>query len=182
MKKIAVIAGSERKNAYSGLVAKNLLELAPDGLQLELLTISNLEMFNQDYDEEGKTPESWKAFRSQISNYDGFIFVTPEYNRSFTPLLKNALDIASRPYGQNKWDGKPAAIFGVSMGGLSGFGAVQHLKNVAAFLNLNVMPQPEVYLGGIMNLIDENGKLVPNTATFLSGVLTSFSQFVSKNS
>jgi chromate reductase len=125
-------------------------------------------MYNQDYDDEGHPPAEWTRFRKEVKALDGCLFVTPEYNRSFPPVLKNALDIASRPYGQNLWSGKPGAVIGVSPGKLGAFGAGNQLRQTMAFLNIFLMQQPEAYIGEAASLFDEQGKLTnQGTADFL---------------
>ena len=161
------------------MVAKTLISLAPSQYGLEMVDISNLEIFNQDYEDEGKTPESWINFRNNIKNYDAFIFVTPEYNRSVPAVLKNAIDIGSRPYGQNLWDSKPALVISVSMGALAGFGANHHLRQTLVFLNMPTLQQPEAYIGNAMELFDENGNLTNDrTRGFLQSVLEAYISWV----
>lgn len=155
--KVGFLAGSVRKGSYSRAVAKALIGFLPNGFEAELVDIAELSMYNQDYDDEGRTPAGWEEFRAKIHSMDAFIFITPEYNRSVPPLLKNAIDIASRPYGSNAWGGKPAAVVSVSTGPIGGFGANHHLRQVAAVLNMYTMQQPEAYLGGLGEQMDENG-------------------------
>lgn len=172
MKKIGVIVGSVRKESYNKKIANYLVSLSTDEFVLEIIDISNLQMYNQDYDDGKVSPLEWVSFREIIRGMDGFIFVTPEYNRSLPPVLKNALDIASRPYGQNVWDGKPGAIISVSTGRLGGFGANHHLRQVATFLNISMMAQPECYLGDVGTFLDNQGHITNEAikemlATFL---------------
>ncbi|MFV0394808.1 MAG: NADPH-dependent FMN reductase [Coprobacillaceae bacterium] len=159
-KKIGIIVGSNRRDAFSKKVANHLLTLPLDNLELQIVDIAGLQMFNQDFDDDGTTPKEWKVFRNEVRALDGYVFVTPEYNRSYPPLIKNALDIASRPYGQNQWSDKPGAILSVSPGRLSGFGANHHLRQVASFLNIYMMQQPEGYIGEIMNSLDKEGNII----------------------
>jgi chromate reductase, NAD(P)H dehydrogenase (quinone) len=157
MRKIAVIVGSLQKNSLNRNIAKALAGLAPKTLALDILEIGQLQMYNQDLD--AASPKEWIDFREKIKGYDGVLFVTPEHNRSFPAVLKNALDVASRPWGQNVWDGKPGAVISVSPGNLGGFGANHHLRQVLSFLNVPTMAQPEAYVGSAMGLFDENGQL-----------------------
>ena len=113
-KKIGVLVGSLRKESFNRKVSKELMAVAPKGLELEEVAIGALPIFNQDFDDEGTTPAEWVTFRETLKQYDGFLFLTPEYNRSMPAVLKNALDIGSRPYGKNLWDGKPGAVVSVS--------------------------------------------------------------------
>ena len=179
-KRIGVVVGSLRKDSFSKQIAEELNKLAPSSLILENIEIGQLEMFNQDFDDEGNTPESWQAFREDLKRYDGFLFVTPEYNRSYPAVIKNTLDVASRPYGQNVWSGKPAAVVSVSPGALAAFGANHHLRQVLVFLNVPVMPAPEAYLGNVMDLFDDNGQLVEDTKEFLESFMKSFEEWVDR--
>lgn len=179
-KTIGVVVGSLRKESFSKQIAEELKKLAPSSLLLESVEIENLEMFNQDFDDYGNTPESWQAFREDLKRFDGFLFVTPEYNRSYPAVIKNALDVGSRPYGQNVWSGKPAAIVSVSPGALAAFGANHHLRQVLVFLNVPVMPTPEAYVGNVMDLFDDNGQLVEDTKEFLESFMKSYEEWVDK--
>ncbi len=180
-KKIAVVVGSTRKGSYSKAVAKYVASIAPADLSFEFVEIGALPLFNQDYDDEGRTPAEWLAFRKTIKAADGYLFVTPEHNRSIPAALKNALDVASRPYGQNAWDGKPGAIISVSPGNISGFGANHHLRQILVFLNVLAMAQPEAYIGGITKDLNEKGELVnEGLQGFLKKFAESFDAWVNK--
>lgn len=157
MAKIGVVVGSIRKNSFSGQLARNIAELLPADCEAVFVEIANLPLYNQDYDE--NSPEVYTKFRETVKGLDGVIFVTPEHNRSFPAALKNALDIGSRPYGANVWNGKPALIVSQSPGSLGGFGANHHLRQVLAFLNMPVVQQPEVYAGNVHELLGDSGKI-----------------------
>lgn len=175
--KIAVLVGSLRKESFNLKTAKTLMELAPESLELELLTIGDLPMYNEDL--QSNTPKEWLRLKKQISSADGLLFLTPEYNRSVPAALKNAIDIASRPYGDNSWDGKPAGIVSVSTGAISGFGANHHLRQSLIFVNVLAMAQPEAYIGGVADLFDENGKMTnDSTRDFLSNFMKAFEKWV----
>lgn len=175
--KIAVIVGSLRKESYNLKTAKALVELAPESLSFEFLDIGHLPMFNEDL--EATPPEEWTAFREHIRAADGLLFLTPEYNRSVPGVLKNAIDVGSRPYGQNSWDGKPAAVVSVSIGNICGFGANHHLRQSLVFVNVPAMAQPEAYIGAAMELFDDNGKLNnDSTKEFLAGFMEAFEAWV----
>src|SRR5699024_3522291 len=118
---IAVIVGSLRKESFNLKTAKAMMAMAPESLSMELLDIAGLPWFNEDL--EGNPPKEWVTLRENIRAADGLLFLTPEYNRSVPGVLKNAIDVGSRPYGENSWDGKPAGIVSVSIGPISGFGA-----------------------------------------------------------
>lgn len=178
--KIAVIVGSLRKESYNLKTAKALIALAPDSLSLEILDIGRLPMFNEDL--EATPPREWTEFREQIIAADGLLFLTPEYNRSVPGVLKNAVDVGSRPYGQNSWDGKPAAIVSVSIGSISGFGANHHLRQSLVFVNVPTMAQPEAYVGEAGVLFDDNGNLtVDSTKEFLKDFIGAFGRWVETN-
>ncbi len=182
IKKIAVLVGSLRKESFSRKVANTLNTLAPKDFEMEEVDMSKLSIYNQDLDDEGNVPTAWTAFRKEIEKYDAILFVTPEYNRSVPALLKNALDIGSRPYGKNVWDGKPGAVVSVSPGGLSAFGANHHLRQSLVFLNIPTMQQPEAYIGNVATLFDEAGALInDNTREFLQNFIDAFVNWVDTN-
>lgn len=178
--KIAVIVGSLRKESYNLKTAKELIALAPESLSLEMLNIADLPMFNEDL--EGTPPQEWVTFREQIAAADGVLFLTPEYNRSVPAVLKNAIDVGSRPYGKNSWNGKPAAIVSVSIGGISGFGANHHLRQSLVFVNMHTMAQPEAYIGGAGALFNDEGKLInDSTKEFLTIFMEAFEKWIQFN-
>ena len=158
-KKIGIIVGSLRKGSFTRSIANELKAQLPEGYEGKFLEIAQLPLFDQDYEAEGATPESYVQFRKEVEACDAFIFATPEYNRSFPAAIKNALDVASRPYGSSKWNGKPAAVVSVSPGAIGGFGANHHLRQVLTFLNVQPVQQPEAYIGSVMNLLDESGRV-----------------------
>lgn len=175
--KIGVIVGSLRKESYNLKIAKALIALAPESLELEIISIAGLPMFNQDL--EATPPQEWVSFRDQIRAVDGLLFLTPEYNRSVPAVLKNAIDVGSRPYGESVWNGKPGAIVSVSIGNISGFGANHHLRQSLVFVNVPTMAQPEAYIGGVAALFDESGKLNnEGTKGFLQKFMEAFAQWV----
>ncbi len=158
-KKIAVFVGSLRKDSFNRKMAAALIALAPSSLKLEIVEIGNLALYNQDFDDEGRPLAEWTAFRQIVKSYDGVLFVTPEYNRSVPAVLKNAIDVGSRPYGQSVWGGKPGAVMSVSPGAIGGFGSNHHLRQSLVFLDIPAMQQPEAYVGNAANLFDESGRL-----------------------
>jgi len=178
--KIAVIVGSLREQSFNLKTAKAIIALAPESLSLEILDIGNLPMFNEDL--EATPPTEWVAFRRQIMAVDGLLFLTPEYNRSVPGVLKNAIDVGSRPYGQNSWDGKPGAIVSDSTGNISGFGANHHLRQSLVFVNVLTMAQPEAYIGGASALFNDRGKLTnDSTKKFLKSFMEAFEKWVDTN-
>jgi chromate reductase len=156
---VGIIVGSLRKQSFSMHIAKYIAGALPEDMEPIFVSIGALEMFNQDFDDEGITPASWEKFREQIEATDGFLFVTPEYNRSFPAVIKNALDVASRPYGRNVWDGKPAGIVSVSPGPIGGSLANNHLRQPMMFLNIRLMTDPEQYVANAAAILDENGNV-----------------------
>lgn len=180
-KNIAVIVGSLRKESFSRKIAKALIELAPESLTLEILEIGGLQMYNQDLEE--VPPAAWTEFRSRLKGFNGVLFVTPEYNRSVPAVMKNAIDIGSRPYGKNSWDGKPGGIVSVSPGTLGGFGANHHLRQSLVFVNVPAMQQPEAYIGNAAKLFDNNGKLTDeSTREYLRKFIDAYAKWVVRNS
>jgi len=181
-KKIGVIVGSLRKESYSRKIAKTLMKLVPATFQIEEILIGDLPIYNQDFDDENNVPASWSAFREHMENFDAILFVTPEYNRSVPAVIKNAIDIGSRPYGKNIWDGKPGAVVSVSPGGLSAFGANHHLRQSLVFLNIPTMQQPEAYIGNVATLFDDSGALSSErTREFLQKFMDAFATWIETN-
>jgi chromate reductase, NAD(P)H dehydrogenase (quinone) len=175
---VAVLVGSLRKGSYNRMMAKALADLAGSQLQLTIVEIGELPLYNEDVDASG-APASWIAFRKAISSADAVLFVTPEYNRSVPGVLKNAIDVGSRPYGQSAWSGKPGAVISVSPGAIGGFGANHHLRQSLVFLNVPVMHQPEAYIGGAAGLFDEAGHIAnEGTRTFLEGFVKAFAAWI----
>ena len=138
---VAILLGSLRKDSINRKVANALKELAPTSLKLDVVEIGSLPLYNQDLD--ASPPAEWVAFRNRVLSFDALLFVTPEYNRSVPGVLKNAIDVGSRPYGHSVWDGKPAGVVSVSPGAVGGFGANHHLRQSFVFLNMPAMAQPE---------------------------------------
>ncbi|MFA1822326.1 NADPH-dependent FMN reductase [Virgibacillus oceani] len=180
MTKVGIVVGSLRKESFSKKIAKNVATLFPDGYETEFVTIGNLSLYNEEYD--GNSPEEYKEFRSTIQGMDAILFVTPEYNRSVPGVLKNALDVGSRPYGESVWDGKPAAIISQSISNLSGFGANHHLRQSLTFLNMPVVQQPEAYLANSPELLDDNGNINnEGTVQFLQSFVDAFMELIKKH-
>ncbi|MBU5593803.1 NAD(P)H-dependent oxidoreductase [Amphibacillus sp. MSJ-3] len=179
MVKVAVIVGSLRKESFSRKIAENVASLFPKDYQTEFVEIGQLPLYNEEYD--SNAPEEYVSFRDAIRSVDAVLFVTPEYNRSVPGVLKNAIDVGSRPYGESVWNAKPAAIISQSISQLSGFGANHHLRQSLTFLNMPVVQQPEVYLANSPDLLDENGKLNnEQTIQFLQSFVDSFVDLIKK--
>lgn len=179
-RKIAVLVGSLRKQSLNRKLANTLIELAPANLSLEIVEIGNLPFYNQDLEED--PPSEWTAFRDRIRPMHGLLFVTPEYNRSVSGVLKNALDVGSRPYGKSVWAKKPGAVASCSPGAIGGFGANHHLRQSLVFLDVPALQQPELYLGGADKLFDDAGKLATHgPRDLLSKFMQAFATWVEKN-
>jgi len=174
-KKIALLVGSLRKDSFNRKVANAVIALSPETVTLEIVEIGQLQMYNQDLDV--NPPQEWTDFREKIRAFDGILFFTPEYNRSFSAVLKNALDIGSRPPKMNVWSGKPGGIVSVSPGRLGGFGANHHLRQVLFGVNIQAMIQPEAYISDAAGLFDENDTLIDEHArASLTKFINSFAE------
>ncbi|MGY4504776.1 chromate reductase [Bradyrhizobium sp. GM24.11] len=166
---IVVIAGSLRKDSFSLKIAKALTRLAPASLKLEVVTLEGISFFNQDL--EGAPPADWLAFREKLQKSDGVIFVTPEYNRAIPGVLKNAIDVGSRPYGKSSFNGKPVGIVSNSPGPLGGVSAAKTLQNILPGIAGPIMQQPEIYLNAVGDAFDAEGNLAKDS---LKGVLQAY--------
>ncbi len=154
---VAVIVGSLRKESFSLKIANALARLAPPSLKLEIITLHGLSFFNQDL--EPNPPADWVSFREKIQKSDAVLFVTPEYNRSTSGVLKNAIDVGSRPYGKSSFLGKPTGIVANSPGPLGGVAAAMHLKSILPGISGPILQQPEIYLTGVGDGFDDKGNL-----------------------
>jgi chromate reductase len=177
---VAVFVGSLRKDSLNRKLAKALIALAPGSLMLQIVEIGHLPFYNQDFEE--KPPREVVEFRQRVKSADALLFVTPEYNRSVPAVLKNAIDVASRPYGKNAWDGKPGAVISLSTGEIGGFGANHHLRQSLVFINVPTMGQPEAYIGNGASLFDDKGALTnDSTKDFLRQFLQAFARWIDRN-
>jgi chromate reductase, NAD(P)H dehydrogenase (quinone) len=177
--KIAVVVGSLRKDSFNRKFAKALEKLAPPDFELREVAIGDLPLYNQDDD--AQQAESVKRLKAEIAGSNGVIFVTPEYNRSIPGVLKNALDHASRPYGQNAWAGKPAGVIGVSGGAIGTALAQQHLRNILAYLDMPTMNAPEVFIQWKEGLIDANGEVGEQSRKFVQGWMDKYVAWVKRH-
>jgi chromate reductase len=176
-KDVAVVVGSLRKGSFSRKVALALAALSPPTLKLQIVEIRDLGFYDEDQEQD--PPTVWVDFRKRIKAADAVVFVTPEYNRSVPGVLKNAIDVGSRPYGKSAWDAKPAGVVSVTPGALGAFGANHHLRQSLVFLNMPAMQQPEAYVGGASKLFDGEGKLTDgNTREFLQKFMRAFAAWV----
>ncbi len=177
---VAVLVGSLRKDSVNRKAARALARLAPANLKLTIVEIGDLPHYDEDVEAAG-APASWVRFRDELSRSDAVLFVTPEYNRSVPGVLKNAIDVGSRPYGQSSWAGKPAAIMSLSPGALGAFGANHHLRQSLVFLDMPILQQPEAYVGNAFTLFDEAGELVSDdTKRFFQSFIDAFASWVAR--
>jgi chromate reductase len=175
---VCVLVGSLRKASLNRMLANTLMSLAPTSMKLDIVEIGQLPFFNQDL-ETDSSPAQWTAFRQRVKAADAVLFVTPEYNRSMPAVLKNALDVGSRPYGSSVWDRKPGAIVSCSPSAIGAFGANHHLRQSLVFLNVPTMQQPEAYVSRVDKLFDQHGKLVSDDARkFLQEFMQAFANWV----
>jgi chromate reductase len=163
--KIAVLVGSLRKDSFNRKLALALAHLAPADFTFEHIEIGDLPLYNQDDD--GHPAASVQRIKTGISAAQGLLFITPEYNRSIPGVLKNAIDHASRPYGQSVWGGKPAGVIGVSVGAIGTAMAQQHLRNVLAYLDVPTLGQPEAFIQNKEGLFDDKGHVGEDSRKFL---------------
>jgi chromate reductase len=178
--RVAVLTGSLRKESINRKVAHALIALAPPSLQPAFAGIEALPLYNQD--SEATPPAAWTQFREAMKAAEAVLFVTPEYNRSIPAALKNAVDVGSRPYGQNVWNAKPAAVVSASPGAIGGFGANHHLRQSLMAVNVRVMPQPEVYLSAADKLFDADGTISnQGTREFLQKFMQAFAAWIAAN-
>lgn len=178
--KVGLFVGSLRKESFNKKIANYLISIAPKGYEYQSIEIGQLPFYNEDL-EGDKLPAVYQEFRATLEALDAFIFVTPEYNRSVPAVLKNAIDVGSRPYGKAKWNKKPAAVISSSIGAIGGFGANHHLRQSLVFVDVPTMAQPEAYIGHVSKLFDEQGKLInEDTAKFLKEYLAAFSTWVER--
>ncbi|MFA5700739.1 MAG: NAD(P)H-dependent oxidoreductase [Desulfuromonas sp.] len=180
MKKIGVIVGSLRKGSFNLKMAKVLMALAPQSLSFEIIEIGNLPFYNEDL--EANPPQAWTEFRQHVMEIDGVLFVTPEYNRSMPAAIKNAVDVGTRPYGKNVWDGKPGGIVSVSTGSMGAFGANHQLRQALVWPNVLTMQQPEAYIGKAGNLFNENNELASDSVKeYAAKYMHAFAEWVERN-
>jgi chromate reductase len=177
---IVVIAGSLRKDSFSLKIANALAKLAPASLKLEVVTPAGISFFNQDL--EGAPPADWLAFREKLQKSDGVIFVTPEYNRAIPGALKNAIDVASRPYGKSSFNGKPVGIISNSPGPLGGVSAAKTLQNILPGIAGPILQQPEIYLNAVGDAFDAEGNLTKESLKpVLQAYIDAFAAHVAKH-
>jgi chromate reductase, NAD(P)H dehydrogenase (quinone) len=176
---VVAIIGSLRRDSLTRRLVRAFDPLAPASMKIEIVEIRDLPLYNQD--EESAPPAPWVSFRARVKRADAVLFATPEYNRSVPGVLKNAMDVGSRPYGANVWAGKPAAVVSVSPGSMGAFGANHHLRQSLVFLDMPTLQQPEAYIGHADKLFDAAGALVnASTREFCAKFLGSFDAWIKR--
>jgi chromate reductase, NAD(P)H dehydrogenase (quinone) len=176
---VAALVGSLRRDSFTRRLVRGLSTVAPSGLHIEIVPIGDLALYNQDLEE--KPPQPWFDFRARVRCADAVLFATPEYNRSVPGVLKNALDVGSRPYGKSVWNGKPAAVISASPGAVGAFGANHHLRQSLVYLNMPTLDQPEAYVGGIDKAVDENGQFTKEeTRKFCATFMSEFERWINR--
>jgi chromate reductase len=177
---VVVIVGSLRKESFSLKIANALAKLAPETLKLDVTTLHGISFFNQDL--EAAPPADWLAFREKLQKSNGVLFVTPEYNRSIPGVLKNAIDVGSRPYGKSSFLEKPIGIISNSPGPLGGVNAAKHLQNIMPGIAGSIMGQPEIYLNAVGDAFDDKGNLTKESLQkVLQQYIDAFAAFVEKH-
>ena len=176
---IAVIVGSLRQDSFNHKLANAIVKLAPPEFSFKQVQIGKLPLYNQDDD--ANPTESVKQLKTGITAARGLLFVTPEYNRSIPGVLKNAIDLASRPYGQSVWAGKPAGVMGTSIGASGTAMAQQHLRNILAYLDVPTLGQPEAFIHARDGLFDEAGDIGADSRKFLQNWMDHYVAWVKKH-
>lgn len=176
---IAVVVGSLRKDSFNKKLANALVKLGPAEFTFKQLQIGDLPLYNQDDD--ANQADAVKRLKAEISASQGLVFVTPEYNRSVPGVLKNAIDHASRPYGQNAWAGKPAGVIGASVGSIGSALAQQHLRNMLAYLDVPTMGQPEAFIHAKEGLFESDGSIGAGSKEFLQNWMNQYVAWVRKH-
>ena len=176
-RRVGVLVGSLRKESFTRKVANAIVTVAPPSLTFEFVDVGSVSHYNQDL--ESSPPADWVAFRQKVSAVDALLFATPEYNRSVPGVLKNAIDVGSRPVRKGALNGKPGAVVSVSPGNIGGFGANHHLRQSLVFLDIPTLAQPEAYVGGADKLFDAAGSLTnDSTREFLRTFVTAFAAWI----
>jgi chromate reductase len=177
---VVTIVGSLRKESFTLKIAKALAKLAPASLTLDVTTLHGISFFNQDLEQ--NPPADWLAFREKLQKSNGILFVTPEYNRSIPGVLKNAIDVGSRPYGKSSFNGKPVGIVSNSPGPLGGVSAAKHLQNILPGISGPILQQPEIYLNAVGDAFDEKGEPTKETLkVVLQQYVNAFADHVEKH-
>jgi chromate reductase len=179
-RRVAVIVGSLRKEAFSRRTANALRAMQPPSLNLEIVEIGDLPLYNQDL-ETDQPPAAWTAFRDAIKAHDAVLFVSPEYNRTIPAPLKNAIDVGSRPYGKASLPGKPCAVVTTSPGAYGGFGANHQIRQAVVFLDMPMMQMPEMYINAVDKVVDAGGVVQADKREMFDAFLKKFATWVERN-
>ena len=179
-RRVAVIVGSLRKESFSRRVANALRAMQPPTLNLEIVEIRDLPLYNQDLETESPPP-AWSAFRDAVRAHDAVLFVSPEYNRSIPAPLKNAIDVGSRPYGKSCIAGKPCAIVTTSPGAYGGFGANHQIRQAVVFLDMPTMQMPELYINAVDKVVDASGTVQSDKLEMFHAFLKKFATWIERN-
>lgn len=173
---VVALVGSLRRGSFTRRFVSAMIPLAPASMNIDIVDYSDLSLYNQD--DEAAPPVAWVNFRTRVKRADAVLFATPEYNRSVPGVLKNAIDVGSRPYGHSVWAGKPAAIISASPGAMGAFGANHHLRQCLVFLDMPTLQQPEAYIGHVDKLVDESGQIVSASRDFAGKFLARFAEWI----
>ena len=177
---IVVVVGSLRRDSLNKQLAGAITRLVPPELSFQQVRIDDLPLYNQDDDANQAAPV--KRLKGEVSSAQGVLFVTPEYNRSIPGVLKNAIDHASRPYGQSAWSGKPAGVIGASGGAPGTSMAQQHLRNILAYLDMPTLGQPEAYIQVKEGFFDGDGNVaVESSRKFLQNWMDRYVDWIKKH-
>lgn len=178
---ILALSGSLRKASYTTKLLKAFEASAPETISFTYADVGSLPHFNQDLEE--NPPKEVEEFHRQVSEADAVLFATPEYNHSYSPVIKNAIDWGSRPQGKNKWDGKPGAIIACSPFDMGGFGAANHLRQVLVYINIPTLQQPEIYVRKVAEKMDDEGNITDKeTQEFIDKFWKAFADWIERNS
>lgn len=178
---VAVLVGSLRKQSFTRKVANTIAGMGGAKLAFRFVEIGTLPLYNQDLDPDA-VPDAWVKFRNELRPAEAVLFATPEYNRSVPGVLKNAIDVGSRPYGKSVFAKKPAAVVSVTDGGLGAFGANHHLRQSLVFLDMPVLQQPEMYISGVAKLLNEHGEVSnESTLSLLHKFVDAFAAWIEAN-
>jgi chromate reductase len=178
---VAILVGSLRKESFTRKVAKAIAGMGGDKLAFRFVEIGTLPLYNQDLETDAP-PAEWATFRDALRPAEAVLFATPEYNRSVPGVLKNAIDVGSRPYGRSVFEHKPAAVVSVTGGALGAFGANHHLRQSLVFLDMPALQQPEVYLARASTLLNEQGEVSnEDTKKLLAGFVQAFARWIETN-
>lgn len=178
MKKIGTLTGSLRKDSMSQKYVDAIGAFLKDKYEIVKIDLSEVELYNQDLEDAGQPAEAWVKMREAVKSVDAILFVTAEYNRGLPPVLSNAIDVGTRPFGNNLWSEKPAAVVSIGAGNISGFGAYHQLMSKLSFLNTRTMTSPEACIGNIFALLDDQGNINEKTQDFLKIIAKSFDQWI----